>query len=182
MNLDPEIIAKILGPLLSLLVGGLIKRYTEARSRVVSFIGHASAFTLQGENPAVIYTHSVVVRNTGRKSATNVRLTHAVLPINITVYPPVQYSIERNPEGAGEIVIPVLVPKEQVTISYLYFPPLLWSQINVNTKSDEGFAKIISVIPVPQPNKAVITGVWTLVFVGASFLFYWLVRLVIAAI
>ena len=182
MNLDPEIIAKVLGPLLSLLVGGLIKRYTEARSRVVSFIGHASAFTLQGENPAVIHTHSVVVRNTGRKSANNVRLSHAVLPTNITVYPPVQYSIARNPEGAGEIVIPVLVPKEQVTISYLYFPPLLWSQINVNTKSDEGFAKIISVIPVPQPNKAVIAGVWVLVFVGASFLFYWLARLVIAAI
>ena len=182
MNIDPEIIAKVLGPLLSLLVGGLIKRYTEARSRVVSFIGHASVFTLQGENPAAIHTHSVVVRNTGRKSATNVRLTHAVLPINITVYPPVHYLIERNPEGAGEIVIPVLVPKEQVTISYLYFPPLLWSQINVNTKSDEGFAKIMSVIPVPQPNKAVIAGVWALVFVGASFLFYWLARLVIAAI
>lgn len=182
MNLDPEIIAKVLGPLLSLVAGVLIKRYSEARSKVVSFIGHASAFTLQGENPVVIHTHSVVVRNTGRKSATNVRLSHAILPINITVYPPVQYLIERNPEGAGDIVIPVLVPKEQVTISYLYFPPLLWSQINSNTKSDEGFAKIISVIPIPQPNKAVIAGVWTLVFVGASFLFYWLARFVIAAV
>lgn len=181
MNLDPEVIAKVVGPLLSLLVGGLIKRYTEARSKVVSFIGHASAFTLQGENPAIIHTHSVVVRNTGRKSANNVRLSHAVLPINITVYPPVHYSIERNPEGAGEIVIPVLVPKEQVTISYLYFPPLLWNQINVSTKSDEGFAKIINVIPVPQPNKAVIAGFWFLVFVGASFLFYWLARLLMSS-
>ena len=105
-----------------------------------------------------------------------------MLPINITVYPPVQYSIERNPEGAGEIVFPVLVPKEQVTISYLYFPPLLWNQINVNTKSDEGFAKIINVIPMPQPNKAILASVWALVFVGASFLFYWLVRFSIAAI
>ena len=182
MNIDPEVIAKILGPVLSLVVGSLLKHYTEARSKLVSFVGHASAFTLQGENPAVIHTHSIVVRNIGRKSAKNVRLSHAVLPVNITVYPPVQYSIERNPEGGGEIVIPVLVPKEQVTVSYLYLPPLLWSQINVNTKSEEGFAKIISVIPIPQPNKAVIAGVWSLVFVGASFLFYWLARLVIAAI
>lgn len=182
MNFDPEVVAKIAGPALSLVVGAAIKHYAEARSKVVSFIGHASAFTLQGENPVVIHTHSVVVRNAGRKVAENVRLVHAVLPINITVYPPVQHSIERNPEGSGEIVIPALVPKEQVTVSYLYFPPLLWSQINVNTKSEDGFAKIVNVIPMPRPNKAVIAGIWALVFVGASFLFYWLARLAIAAI
>ena len=182
MNFDPEVIAKLAGPLLSLVVGAVIKHYTEARSRVVSFIGHVSAFTLQGEQNSVIHTHSVVVRNAGRKAARNVRLTHGVLPINITVYPPVQHTIERNPDGAGEIVFPVLVPKEQVTVSYLYFPPLLWNQINLNTKSDEGFAKIINVIPIPQPSKGVIAAVWGLMFIGASFLFYWLVRLAIDAI
>lgn len=182
MDLDSETIAKIAAPVLSGILGILIKHYLEARSKIVSFIGHASAFTIQGEHPAVIHTHAVVVRNTGRKAATNVRLSHAVLPINVTVYPPVQYTIERNPEGAGEIVFPSLVPKEQVTVSYLYFPPLLWSQINVSTKSDEGFAKIISVIPIPQPNKAVIACLWGLIFVGASFLMYWLVRLAIATI
>ena len=148
----------------------------------MSFIGHASAFTLQGEPPVVIHTHSVIVRNTGRKAAKNVSLTHAVLPLNITVYPPVQYSIERNPEGAGEIVIPVLVAKEQVTVSYLYFPPLLWSQINVSTKSEDGFAKIINAIPMPQPRKSVLALVWFLVFVGASFLFYLLARLALTVI
>ncbi len=182
MNFDPEVIAKLAGPLLSLVVGAVIKHYTEARSRVVSFIGHVSAFTLQGEQNSVIHTHSVVVRNAGRKAAHNVRLTHGVLPINITVYPPVQHTIERNPDGAGEIVFPVLVPKEQVTVSYLYFPPLLWNQINLNTKSDEGFAKIINVIPIPQPSKGVIAAGWGLMFIGASFLFYWLVRLAIDAI
>ena len=47
-------------------------------------------------------------------------------------------------------------------MSYLYFPPLLWSQINVNTKSDDGFAKIINVISMPQPSKAVIAAIWLL--------------------
>jgi hypothetical protein len=182
MNIDPDVVAKVAGPLLSLLVGGLLKHYTEARSKIVSFIGHASAFTIQGETPVVIHTHTVVVRNAGRKAAKNVRLSHAVLPINITVHPPVQYSIERNPEGAGDIVFPVLVPKEQVAISYLYSPPLVWNQINSNTKSDEGFAKIINVIPMPQPNKAVLAVVWALMFVGASFIFYWLALHAIAAI
>ena len=182
MNLDADVIAKIAGPAISLIVGAVVRHYTEARARVISFIGHVSAFTLQDEQHTVVHTHSVVVRNAGRKAAHNVRLTHGVLPINITVYPPVQYGIERNPEGAGEIVIPVLVPKEQITVSYLYFPPLVWNQINTNTKSDEGFAKIINVIPMPQPKKWVLAIVWALVFIGASFLFYWIVRLAINAI
>lgn len=182
VNLDPEIIAKVAGPILSLVVAAAIKHYTEARSKVISFIGHTSAFTLQGDQPTVVHTHAIVVRNAGRKAATNVRLTHAVLPINITVQPPVQYTIERNPEGAGEIVFPVLVQREQVTVSYLYFPPLVWSQININTKSDEGFAKIVNVIPMPQPSRLLLAGVWALMFVGASFVFYWLVRLGISLI
>lgn len=179
MSFDYDVIAKCLGPVLSLVIGAIFKNYIEARSKIVSFIGHASAFTLQGASPTVIHTHSVVVRNTGRKAATNVRLTHAYLPPDITVHPPVQYSILRNPEGSAEIIFPILVPKEQVTVSYLYFPPLLWSQINSHAKSDEGFAKIINVIPMPQPNKGVIFGIWALTFIGASFLFYWLVRFII---
>jgi hypothetical protein len=160
----------------------VLKKYTEARSRVVSFLGHVSALTLQDEQHTVVHTHSVVVRNAGRRAARNVRLTHGVLPPNVTIYPPVQHSIERNSDGSGEIVLPVLVPKEQVTVSYLYFPPLLWNQINNNTKSDEGFAKIINVMPVPRPSKGVIAAVWLLAFIGASFVLYWLVRLAIYAL
>lgn len=182
MNFDPEIIAKVGGPTLSAVVVGLIKHYAEARSRIISYIGHASSFVVQGDQQIVINTHAVVVQNAGRKAATNVRLSHAVLPVNITVFPPINYLIERNPEGSGEIVFPVLVPKEQVTVSYLYFPPLLWNQINVNAKSDEGFAKIIKVIPTPQPNRVVVFGLMSLAFIGTSFLFYWLVRMCITAI
>jgi hypothetical protein len=182
MNIDIDAFAKILGPVLSLVAGALVKHYTEAKSKVVSFLGHASSFTLQGPQLTTIHTHSVIVRNAGRKVASNVRLTHAELPLNVTIYPPVQHSIQRNADGSGDILIPALVPKEQITISYLYFPPLVWSQIHINTKSDEGFAKIINVIPMPQPNLAITIGVWILMFVGASFLFYWLVRTIATTI
>lgn len=182
MSIDIDVVAKIAGPLLSLIVGALVKHYTEAKSKVVYFISHASSFTLQGQQSTVIHTHTVVVRNTGRKAATNVRLTHATLPLNITTYPPIQHSIQSNPDGSGDIVIPILVPKEQVTISYLYFPPLTWNQIHINIKSDEGFAKALNVIPMPQPNAVLAAGVWFLVFIGASFLFYWIVRIMASLI
>lgn len=61
---------------------------------------------------------------------------------------------------------------EQVTISYLYFPPLLWSQINSYTKSDESFAKTLNAIPTPQPAKWLIVVIWSLVFVGVVSLLY----------
>ena len=119
-----EQIFKIISPLITLIFGAILKYYTEEKSKLVSYIGHISAFTLRDEQKTNVFTHSIIVHNAGRKSARNVRLSHNVLPLNITIYPPVQYSIERNPEGSGEIVIPVLVPKEQITISYLYFPPV----------------------------------------------------------
>lgn len=161
------------------MIGAVVKRYAEARSRVISFIGNVSAFTLQDEHHTVVHTHSVVVRNAGRKAAPNVRLMHGILPPNVTVYPQIKHSVERNSDGSGEIVFPMLVPKEQVTVSYLYFPPVLWSHINSSTKSDDGFAKIINVVPVPRPSKFVIGIVWLLMFVGASFILYWLVRLIV---
>lgn len=176
MVFDAEVLAKLGAPILSVVVAAVVKHYTEGRSRIVSFIGHVSAFTLQDEARTVVHTHSVVIRNTGSKTANNVRLAHAILPPNLTVFPAIQYTIERNPEGAAEILIPAMVPKEQVTISYLYFPPLIWSQINSSLKSDEGFGKVITVIPTPQPNKIVIAAVIALMFIGGSFCFYWLIK------
>ena len=178
MNFHIEAIAKLISPLITLIISVIIKHYTERRSKVISFIGHVSSFTLNNEERTPVFTHSIIVRNAGRKAAQNIRLGHNVMPPNVTVFPKIQYQIENTPEGASEIVIPILVPKEQVTISYLYFPPVTWDKINSYTKSDEGFAKIINVIPMPQPSKFFLSLVWLLMFVGASFLFYWLIRLI----
>ncbi|GBE16211.1 hypothetical protein BMS3Abin15_00023 [bacterium BMS3Abin15] len=177
MSYDIELIAKVISPIIILLVSALIKHYTERRSKLVSFIGHISSFTLSGENQTLIFTHSIVVRNAGRKSANNVRVGHNFLPPNIQIYPSIKHSIEENPGSCAEIIFPILVPKEQVTISYLYFPPVTWDQVNAYTKSDDGFAKNIDVIPMPQPSKLVIAIVWLLMFIGASFVVYWLIKL-----
>jgi len=178
MNFEIETIAKLVSPILTLIIGAVIKKYTERRAKVISYIGHVSSFTLQNEKRTLVFTHSVIVRNAGRKAAQNIRLGHNILPPNMTIFPKIQYTVENSPNGASEIVIPILIPKEQITISYLYFPPLTWKQINTYTKFDEGFAKIINVIPIPRPSKWVIFIVWSLMFVGASFLFYWVIRLI----
>jgi hypothetical protein len=180
--MDVDTAAKLAAPIITLIIGAIIKHYTTARPKVISYIGHISSFNVTGDNPFIVNAHSVIVRNTGSRAATNVRLSHYVLPQNISVDPPVKYSIDRNPQGVGEIVIPVLVPKEQVTVSYLYFPPITWQQINATTKSDDGLAKVITVIPSPQPNRLILALVWILTFIGASVIVYWITRLLWYAI
>jgi len=172
-----EAIAKILSPILTIILGAILKRYFERRAKIVSFIGHVSAFKIHGDQDIDVFTHSIIIRNTGNKSAKNIRIGHNSLPPNYTVYPKIQYSIENNPDGASEIVIPALVPKEQITISYLYFPPITWDQVNSYTKYEEGFAKVLNVIPMPQPPKWIVRLIWLLMFVGSSVMIFWLTKL-----
>ena len=103
-------------------------------------------------------THTVILRNAGRRSATNVRLRHHYLP-DFNVWPSVQYHTEHLPERGTEIVIPVLVSGEQITISYLYFSPVTVNQINDGIKSDQGFAQQIPVLLQQQYAKWVLVSV-----------------------
>jgi hypothetical protein len=63
----------------------------------------------------------------------------------VSIFPDTDFKIIRNPGGTSEILIPSLIPKEQLYISYLYFPPVTYDQINTYVKSDEGFAKVVNV-------------------------------------
>jgi hypothetical protein len=120
----------------------------------VYYLGHASAFQVQQADPElaplVVHTHAVVIRNVGRLPARNVRVGHNVLPLNFTIYPPRPSRIETLPGDQNEIVFDTLVSGDQLTISYLYYPPLLWNQINTDVRSDEGLAQAINVLPTRQ--------------------------------
>lgn len=180
MALTPieDVVSRLAAPLIAFVVGESIKRRLDAGPKLITYIGHISGFSVKAENPQVGLTHSVVVKNTGRKPAVNVRLSHQYLPENITVHPPVKYSVEPNGDGrTGDIVIPRLVPTEEVAVTYLYFPPLTWRDINLRTKSDEGFAKVIEVFPTPRPEWYVRYSSTLLSFVGASWIVYWIIRL-----
>lgn len=179
MNFDPELAARIFAPLVSLLVGVVVKRYTEARSLLTQFVGHVSQFTINDEARTRVFTHAIVIRNTGRKSANNIRVGHTVLPPNIELFPNVSHEIKRNTDGSGEIIVECMVPKEQVTISYLYYPPLTWDRIHTYTKSDDGMAKIISVVPMTPPSRILVGAMVFLTFIGTSYVVYWLFKLAV---
>jgi hypothetical protein len=172
MNVNWDIVIKIVIPLGTLILGKYLDRWLSKRPKLIVYLGHSSAFNVRSQEPFTVHTHAIVVRNTGRETANQVRVGHNVLPDNYQLYPAVPYTVECTQGGIAEIVIPKLVPGEQITISYLYFPPLLWNQINAYTKSDEGFAKVLNVLPTPQLSKWLVAIMWSLIFIGVVSLVY----------
>lgn len=147
MNIDWIIAAPIISPIITLFIAAILNHILARRPQLIAYYGHVAAFTSGSgtENQVQLHTHEVVVRNVGRRPAKNVRLGHTVLP-QFQVNPAVAYSVEDLPGGAQEILFPLLVPGEQITVSYLYYPPIVYTQINTNLRSDEGFGKVVNVL------------------------------------
>lgn len=179
MESNFDVFAKILAPALTAVAGFLIKRYLEARPKLITYLIHSSTITLPSENSTLVNSHSIVVRNAGKKTAHNVRIGHYSLPA-FQIFPQLMHEVTAGANGSAELLVPTLVPGEQITLSYLYFPPTTFNQINAYCKSDEMAAKYLNVIPTTQPNKFQITTAWLLMFVGASTLLYWLIYWLLA--
>jgi hypothetical protein len=147
VHIDWNVAAAFAAPVITLFVGIWVNRRFGDSAKLISYYGHVATFryTPPGGKMVLINTHAVVIRNAGRKAATNVRLSHYSLP-DFNVSPPVQHYTQRLSNGGSDIVIPTLVPGELVTVSYLYFPPLTANQINAGIKCDQGFAQEIPVM------------------------------------
>ena len=128
MNIDWTVFSQIAGPVIAIFVGAAINEYRSKRERLIAYYGHVASHAfnsvVEGQKVTHINTHVVVIRNNGNKTATNVRISHNVLP-DITIYPDTEYQINALPNGGKELVIPRIIPKKEYTISYLYFPPVL---------------------------------------------------------
>lgn len=150
MIVNWQVLATVAAPIVALFVGAALNRLLERRARLIAYFTHASAFQLAGANPMGVHTHGIVIRNVGRKPAIDVRVRHNLLPANHNVFPNIERSVVNLPGGGAEIVFPSLVPSEEVSIAYLYFPPVVYSQIHAGIRHSEGFAVEVRALPTPQ--------------------------------
>lgn len=172
MPIDWNVAATIASPIVALFVGAGLNRLIENRPKVVSYLGHVSGIFLSKANPAVqVNTHSVVLRNAGGKTENNIRVGHNVLP-DFQIFPDIDHEVKDLPGGQKEIVIPKLIPKKQITITYLYFPPLTWEQVNTHLESDSGAIKVLNVLPTVQPPKWLLRVLLVLIGYGAIGILY----------
>lgn len=146
MAIEWTVVAEIVKPLAGGLIGLAFKSWSERRPKLISWFGSVSTHQVAppDQPPFRVFTHEVVLRNVGKKPARGVRMQHHVLP-DFHVFPPIQYTQEHNPAGANDIVFPTLLPGEQVTVSYLYFPPLKAGEVHAGIKFEEGFAQSVPV-------------------------------------
>lgn len=173
-----EAAIRLLSPVFAAIIAAVAKYFFEGRPRLVTFLVHSVAHPVPvdpttGVSAGDVHTHTIVVKNTGKKTAHHVRIDHAIFPPSYVLTPPVNHKLSLGQGKSAEICIPVLVPNEQVSISYLYFPPLTWHQINGWVKSDEGMAKVIQGMPRSPPPWPVQVLLVLLMFLGASTVMYW---------
>ncbi len=178
MQIDWNLVKEIIIVVVSLVIGGFVKQWFERKPRVVYFVSHASSFRLKDiERDEDLWsnTHSIILRNTGRRTAKNVRISHRDQSIQFNIFPSIRYEVSNLPDGGAEIVIGQLVPKEVIEISYLYFPPLTYLNVMGEIKHDEGFAQLQPVLFQRQFPKAlnIIVGILTLL--GAITLIYFVI-------
>jgi hypothetical protein len=153
--MDWEFAGKIAIVVLTILLTEISRQRFERRPRLIAYYSSVCAFPPLAAAPAppaeptYTFTHSIVIRNAGKRTAFNVRAGHFGGKVTFEVSPAVNHKVEENPHGGWEILIPTLVPYEQVQISYLYFPPTTVNSINSYIKSDEASARIIQILPTP---------------------------------
>ena len=176
MTLDLSVIGQAVWSVVLVVVTAFVTLLVERRPRLVVYYGSIGSFQLPAPGPGKpalgVNTHTVVVLNAGRLAAHNVRVPHngplAAANVHVSVFPPVANTRETLPGGQEVIVIPTLPPDQQVTLSYLYFPPLTFNLINLQISSDEGMARQLNVLPTPQPRRWWVILRRTLVAVGAT--------------
>ena len=148
MTIDWKVFLQIASSIIAVCVGAILNKYLSKREKLVAYYGHIASHAINsvvgGSEVTQINTHAVVIRNNGNKTATNVRVSHNVLP-NIIIYPETNYEVKGLPSGGKELIIPRITPKKEFTISYLYFPPITYNDIISSIESDAGAAKIINV-------------------------------------
>ena len=172
MEINWSAFSVIAPPIVTLFIGAAIDRLIERKARLIAYFTHASLFNVQGTNPVRIHTHGIVIRNVGKKTATDIRVRHTILPQNFNVFPDIERRIENLPGGGVEIVFPALVPNEQVSISYLYFPPLLFNQIHAGIRHSEGFATEVTALPTPRYPTWMLRIIWVLLILGIIMITY----------
>jgi hypothetical protein len=120
----------------------------------------------------------VVIRNAGRLPAHNVHVPHngmlSAANIHVSTHPTINYEIKPLKNNTEELFFPTVPAKFQVTIFYLYFPPILYNQINAPIYFDEGQAREIRVLPQQQFPWWLLAMLWGLLIIGAGTLGFWL--------
>ena len=119
-----QLFVTLMAPILTLVVGRWVNDRFESRPILLTYWGHFSSFDFQDETGTVrsIHTHSIIIRNAGKRPASNVRVSHVHLPTHFQIWPPTPYNLEEVPSSGRDIVFPTVIPQARVQYRLSLFP------------------------------------------------------------
>ena len=175
MRIDWPTIGQAAWSVVLLLVGALVTWVLERKPKLTYYASHWSAYPRPGSPPLIIHTHGIVLKNVGRKTATDIRVRHELRTETFYVTPRVPYTDPDMPGGGFEIVFPRLVPQEEIAISYMHTAP--FNNFRGQITHASGPAVEVPAIPRVEHSKWVtrtilflaLVGLIAIVFVGLVF-------------
>lgn len=182
--MDLELFLKISGILFTGVFAIVVDRLIRPKPKLVHYVLHPTSVLLksdQGSEAESIFqvnTHSIVIRNVGRKVAEEVSVGHHMLP-NYRVYPDTYFNEVELSQGGIELVFPKLRPKEQLTITYLYYPPNNYVDVHSYVKHNDGFSREIPVLPAQQYSKWIYCLTAMFMALGIATTIYWIARVTV---
>ena len=147
----------------------------ERKPRLIA--GTTRAAHIRVNKEQILSNHTLIVRNNGKKEAKNVQIIHLTLPELYQVLPAIPYTVEDLKDGKA-IVIPSLVPGEEITICYMY-PEYLFGNIHGVIKHNEGQAEYINILLTREYSPKALMGMKCLMLLGIITIVYWLLFLFI---
>ena len=155
---------------ITILAGLILYKIQTKKPKLVSYLTNITSFFLPGPPPLTVGTHSITIQNNGRGVAEDIEVCHSQLPL-INVFPDTRYNVEETPQGSKIIKFERLLPKQMITISYLYInAPNSTLFFPMYAKSKEMNAKIIRTFHSPVYSKKLQYAVVILLFSGSMFL------------
>src|SRR5262249_36713348 len=90
MTMDWSALIKAVWSVALLVIGAGLQKLLERKPHVTYYVGPWSAFV--GSSPTTFHTHWIVIKNLGKKSATDVRVRHELRTETFYVIPQIPHS------------------------------------------------------------------------------------------
>ena len=155
---DWDLVSKLVFPVITAIVVAAIGKRMENRPKLITYMAHAAGFSLppvqgqqlptagaepkgqgdastppSGAAGAQVNVHSIIIRNTGKKTAFNVRLGHNLPIAHYVIEPRIQHESKTAAAGGwGDHRPRTRSERADHGVGTITFPPLTWHQINAS--------------------------------------------------
>jgi len=151
------------------------EKFVEKKPKLVFSVEPIKGFNIPSTQPnqpnIYLWHQSIHLTNWGKTPATNIIISHNILPLYQNVSPHAINKVHVDVKNKI-ITIDSIAPREVITITYLDFSNYSPSAISGPITYNEGVAKEIPLMVMPYPNKWIVRIIFLFAFLGICYTIY----------